>query len=63
MVLMRVYAGCSMVLSPDHPRYGATLVSANAGDAESQPGVVAVVIREGFAGYCRGNPSTGICRS
>ena len=32
------------------PRYGATLKSASAGDAESQPGVIAVVIEEGFAG-------------
>jgi isoquinoline 1-oxidoreductase beta subunit len=32
------------------PRYGATLKSVSAGDAESQPGVVAVVIEEGFAG-------------
>lgn len=32
------------------PRYGATLVSASAGDAEGQPGVFAVVIQDGFAG-------------
>jgi isoquinoline 1-oxidoreductase beta subunit len=32
------------------PRYGAVLQSAAEGDARSQPGVVEVVIREGFAG-------------
>jgi isoquinoline 1-oxidoreductase beta subunit len=32
------------------PRYGATLKSASAGDAEAQPGVIAVVIEDGFAG-------------
>lgn len=32
------------------PRYGATLSSASAGDAENQAGVVAVVIEDGFAG-------------
>ena len=32
------------------PRYGATLASASAGEAENQAGVVAVVIEEGFAG-------------
>ncbi len=32
------------------PRFGATLARAAAGDAESQPGVVAVVIEDGFAG-------------
>jgi isoquinoline 1-oxidoreductase beta subunit len=32
------------------PRYGATLKAAAEGDARSQPGVVDVVLREGFAG-------------
>ncbi len=32
------------------PQYGATLKRAAAGDAESQPGVFAVVIQDGFAG-------------
>ncbi len=32
------------------PRYGASLLSANPGDAETQPGVIAVVIQDGFAG-------------
>jgi len=32
------------------PRYGAKLKSATAGDAETQPGVIAVVIQDGFAG-------------
>lgn len=32
------------------PRYGATLASASAGEAESQAGVIAVVIRDNFAG-------------
>ncbi len=32
------------------PRYGAVLSRAAAGDADQQPGVVAVVIQEGFAG-------------
>jgi isoquinoline 1-oxidoreductase beta subunit len=32
------------------PRYGATLTRAAAGSAESAPGVIAVVIAEGFAG-------------
>jgi isoquinoline 1-oxidoreductase beta subunit len=32
------------------PRYGAVLKAASEGDARSQPGVVEVVIREGFAG-------------
>ncbi|MEL6308601.1 MAG: molybdopterin cofactor-binding domain-containing protein, partial [Chloroflexota bacterium] len=32
------------------PRYGAELTNATVGDAESQPGVVAVVIQDGFAG-------------
>lgn len=31
-------------------RYGATLARAAAGDAEAQPGVIAVVIEDGFAG-------------
>ena len=32
------------------PRYGATLKASGEGDARSQPGVVDVVLREGFAG-------------
>lgn len=32
------------------PRYGATLVSASEGDAANHPGVIAVVIEDGFAG-------------
>ena len=50
MASMPVYPECFTAQSPDHPAMAQLLVSANAGDAESQPGVVAVVIRDEFAG-------------